>query len=230
MVNLKLDFCDAKAARYAVMHWHYSKRMPLEPLVKIGVWEDGAFIGVVLFGRGASWNLGNRFGLGATEWCELVRIALRSHVTPVSRIIRIALKLLRDSSPNLRMAISFADPSEGHHGGIYQASGWVYTGESGIAKQYYHMGRWKHNREITYGFGVPGEVGLAELKKLPMRKMPGKHRYAFPLDPALRPMLQAMSRPYPKKIGAGSSEPPGHPPDEGGAAPTPALHLRRGGR
>ena len=50
---LKLDWCSHEAARWAVEHWHYSKSMPTPPVVKIGVWEDERFIGVVLFSRGA---------------------------------------------------------------------------------------------------------------------------------------------------------------------------------
>ena len=28
---LKLDWCDYKAAKYAVEHWHYSKSLPTPP-------------------------------------------------------------------------------------------------------------------------------------------------------------------------------------------------------
>jgi hypothetical protein len=228
-VTLRLAFCSPKAARYAVMQWHYSKRMPLPPLVKVGVWEDGEYIGVVLFGRGAAPSLGKRFGLNQTEWCELVRVALRAHKAPVTRIIRIAFKLLRESSPNLRLVVSFADPAQGHHGGIYQAGGWFYVGDSAPSKQWWHDGRWKHNREITYGYGVPSKVTKAERATLQYRISPGKHRYAYPLDPAMRPLIESMSKPYPKKMRARSTS--GDPADqagEGGAKPTRALHLPAG--
>ena len=52
--RLKLDWATHEAATYAVEHWHYSHTMPKSKLVKIGVWEDGKFIGVVLFGVGAT--------------------------------------------------------------------------------------------------------------------------------------------------------------------------------
>jgi hypothetical protein len=28
----------------------------------------------------------------------------------------------------LRLIVSFADTAQGHHGGIYQAAGWIYSG------------------------------------------------------------------------------------------------------
>ena len=54
MTDLVVDFCDYKAAKYAVEHWHYSKRMPKSKLNHIGVWENDCYIGVVLFGVGAT--------------------------------------------------------------------------------------------------------------------------------------------------------------------------------
>ena len=62
-MNLRLDWCSYKAAKHAVMNWHYSKTMPIGKLVKIGVWEDDKFIGVVIFGLGASAPLYQNRGL-----------------------------------------------------------------------------------------------------------------------------------------------------------------------
>ena len=59
--NLRLDWCSYHAAKYAVEHWHYSKTMPTPPVLNIGVWESGKFIGVVLFSRGANNNLGRPY-------------------------------------------------------------------------------------------------------------------------------------------------------------------------
>ena len=52
--ELKLNWCSHAAAKYAVEHWHYSKRLPNQKLVKIGVWEFGIFRGAVIFGDGAN--------------------------------------------------------------------------------------------------------------------------------------------------------------------------------
>ena len=79
MTELVVDWCSYEAAKYAVMHWHYSKTMPTHPIIKIGVWEDGEFVGCVLFSRGANNNLGRPYGLKITEVCELTRVALSQH-------------------------------------------------------------------------------------------------------------------------------------------------------
>ena len=75
-MNLRLDWCSYNAAKYAVMNWHYSKTMPVGKLVKIGVWEDCQFIGVVIYGRGANKSLGSQFKINQIQSCELVRVAL----------------------------------------------------------------------------------------------------------------------------------------------------------
>ena len=124
--GLKIDWCTYEAAKFACLNWHYSKSIPVSKIVKIGVWEDDVFKGAVLFSRGATPMIGRPYNLKQTEICELTRIALRDHKTPVSRIVAISVKFLKKNSPGLRLVISYADVDQGHLGKIYQASNWVY--------------------------------------------------------------------------------------------------------
>lgn len=203
--ELKLDWCSHQAAKYAVEKWHYSRRMPIGPMVKVGAWEGGQFIGCVLFARGNSPTLGSRYGLKITEVAELVRVALTSHSSPVSRVVAVALRLLKKANPGLRLVVSFADPEHGHHGGIYQAGGWVYCGDSDPSWQWLHDGRWKHNREMCGGaFGKPRKV--SDLSGIPKRQTLGKHRYLMPLDDAMREQVAQLARPYPKRSKHPSAE------------------------
>ena len=66
-----------------------------------------------------------------TECAELCRIALNKHVTPVSRILSIAIKMLKREMPGIRLLVSYADLNQGHEGKIYQASNWVFVGMTG---------------------------------------------------------------------------------------------------
>lgn len=195
----------------------------MPPLITIGVWENEAFIGSIIYGRGAAPNLGRPYGLHKTEVCELLRVALTSHRTPVSRILRISFKLLKERSPGLKLVVSFADPFEGHYGGIYQAGGWIYAGSSSPSKEYKHNGRWLHPREVTSGaFGGKRKISAAEAKLLETRSKPGKHRYLMPLTKPMRVRVSALAQPYPKRVS--SSEPSENPSEVGGAAPTLTLH------
>lgn len=225
--ELRLDWCSHEAARYAVENWHYSKRLPLPPLVRVGVWEGEQYIGCVLFARGANKDLGTPYGLTQLQACELVRVALRSHEWPVSRILSLSLRFLAKHCPGLRLIISFADPAHGHHGGIYQAGNWIYAGASKPELQFFHRGRWKHRREIvtTVTFGKSRPV--IDSKRLPQRLVSGKHRYLMPLDPEMRAKVAPLARPYPKRAGRLASEAAATHADQGGATPTPALSPDR---
>lgn len=225
--DLKLDWCSHQVAKYAVEHWHYSKRMPDPKSVKVGVWEAGRFVGVVIFSRGvASTNLSKGLGVKSTEVAELSRVALTTHQTPITRVVGIAIRMLRRQSPLLRVLVSYADQNQAHLGIIYQAGNWVYTGESARVPLFRDKsGRYIHDRACSatgfkrqYGrlTRVPNRSGLERVEQLP------KYRYMMPLDAEIRARILPLAMPYPKRQ-KDSSEPSAIHAEEGGAAPTLAL-------
>ena len=74
--ELTIAGCSYEAAKVAITRWHYSRAMPSSKLVRFGVWEDGRFVGAIIYGVGANRHLASPFGLQPTEACELVRVAL----------------------------------------------------------------------------------------------------------------------------------------------------------
>lgn len=228
--DLKIDWATHEAAKYACENWHYSKSVPVPPLVKVGAWEDGKFIGVVIFSRGATPSLLNPFGLKPTEGCELTRIALTNHTSPVSRVLRLAMQFLKRNSPELRLIVSFADPSEGHHGGIYQAGNWIYSGTSSPSVEYIGPDgkRWHARMIKKQGWTtVQGKrrKTLTPDQCTPVQK-PGKHRYLMPLDSEMKKRILPLSKPYPKRAQGDTKDTPANPAGEGGSTPTCALHLQ----
>lgn len=223
--KLHIDWCSHEAATFAVMNWHYSKRMPVGKIVKVGAWEEGEFIGAVLFARGNTPTLGNAYGLTQNEVCELVRVALRKHETPVSRILSIALRFLAKQSPGLRLVVSFADPEQGHHGGIYQAGNWAYTGDTEPATAWFYKGRWVHNREITAGAFGSNRGAIPNYKQLPSKELKPKHRYLYPLDSDMRRQIAPLAKPYPKRQPApeASSDAPAKPGGRGRGSTDPGA-------
>jgi len=200
--KLKVDWASHDAVKYACENWHYSKSVPVPPLVKIGVWEDEQFVGCVIFGRGANNNMLKPYGLESTEGCELIRIALNKHQTTVSRIIRIAILFLKKNSQNLKLIVSFADPQYGHHGGVYQAGNWIYSGDTAKSKEYWHKGKRLHPRQVSEkGFNIQQGVKRKTVKpsECLIKNTEGKHRYLMPLDEEVAKRVKALSKPYPKK-------------------------------
>lgn len=199
--DLRIDWATHEAAKYACVNWHYSGCLPAGKLVKVGAWESGKFIGVVLFGRGATPNLGRPYNLGQDECVELVRIALTKHDSPVSRIASLAMKFLSRSNPKLRLIVSFADQSQGHHGGIYQAGNWVYNGQGDPAKFYMIRGKLTHPRSIGAKGLVQNIHGARQIDpNATVVDVPGKHRYLMPLDADMRARILPLAKPYPKRV------------------------------
>ena len=187
----EIKLVNQQAALYAVQNWHYSKCLPTGKLVRYGIFENSKFIGVIIFSRGASPFLGTFLDLDQTEICELTRIALDKHATPVSQLVAETLRLLKQSNPGLRCVASFADPKEGHKGGVYQAGNWVYTGKSNSVIEYYIDSRWRHTKSVYHH---------PQRSFAPKRTMPGKFRYLYPLDKNLRRKLAKLALQYPNAV------------------------------
>jgi hypothetical protein len=223
--ELRLDWCSHEAAKYAVEKWHYSRRMPKNKLVKVGVWEAGRFVGAVVFGHGATPEIGRPFGLGIMQVSELVRVALGRHAAPTSKIVAIALRMLRRVAPGLRLVVSFADWSQGHVGGIYQAGGWVYLGASEY-HAYRVNGTVVHPKTLhdRYGRGGQSVPWLrANVDAGAERIANGlKHKYVYPLDDAMRAQIAPLAHPYPKRA-KHPSDAPAVQAGEDGAAPIRTL-------
>jgi len=208
--DLRMDWATHEAAKYACKNWHYSKSVPVPPLIKIGVWEDDKFIGVVIFSRGASSNLLKPYGLKQTEGCELTRIALKSHKASVSRIVKIAIIFLKKQSSGLRLIVSFADPQYRHHGGIYQAGNWVFVGNTSPSVEYWHNGKRLHSRQVSEkGWNI--QQGMKRKTIRPSQceiiKTLGKHRYLMPLDKEMAEQIKPLAKPYPKREKQAMAEP-----------------------
>lgn len=230
MVNLKIDYCDIKAAKYACNHWHYSHSVPTPPQVFLGVWEDDIFVGCVIFSRGSNNNLGKPFGLKQIEICELTRVALsRRHTTKESRILSICLKLIKRKEPLLRLIISFADANQSHSGVIYQASNWIYLGQAkGTKKHITKSGVVLHDRQVSKT-GFKRQYG--QVRKVPtlnevttLDQLP-KYRYAYPLDDAMRQQIEPLKQPYPKRASEVNGVTGSDQLQEGGSSPTQTLNL-----
>jgi hypothetical protein len=201
--------CSVEAARWAATRWHYAGTLPLGRNIKYGAWWDGEFRGAVVYARGNATHLGTRFGLGTDQRlvAELCRVAFRDHPEfTITAVVAWTLRHLHRTNPGLRMVVSFADPEHDHHGGIYQAGNWIYTGRTNSQTQYFYRGRWVHDRDFN---GAPGfygsatgswhknkKAGKVNVSRLPKRATTPKLRYVYPLDRAMRRHLASFAVPY----------------------------------
>ena len=198
--ELHIAPCGYDAAKFAVEHWHYSGSMPVGKRVSFGVWEDDSFRGCILFARGATPNIGSPYGLEQAKICELVRVALRNHNWEVSRCLSIALSELSGHAKGLRLVVSYADPNQGHHGGIYQATNWIYAGRTDSARMFRINGDVVHPRTVGSAGGIQSIDWVRENMDPNAEEVtrPGKFRYLYPLDEDMRSKVEQLREPYPK--------------------------------
>lgn len=196
--DLRIDWATHEAAKYAVETWHYSGCLPssLQKRVAIGAWENEKFVGVVVFGHGANLKIGSPYGLTINECVELTRIALKpNHASPVSRIVRLALKFIKESQPGLRLIVSYADQAQGHHGGVYQAGNWIYVGSMKGVPSLLYKGKVWHAKALRTSF--PNlKHSDPSVAKVPAGD---KHKYLMPLDADMRAIILPLAKPYPKR-------------------------------
>lgn len=187
----RVEFCSNEAATYAVTRWHYSKVMPAGKKITLGAWEHDSFVGAVIFSAGATHKLAEQWGLLPTQACEMTRVAFREHENPVSQTVAQALKILKRTNPGLRLVVSFADPEHDHHGGIYQAGNWLYTGRSASSGEFIVRGVQMHARSVhAKGWKQTQEWLRANVDQNALYvRVPGKHRYLMPLDKSMRRRL-----------------------------------------
>lgn len=109
-----------------VRGFHYSRRMPGNIQHCYAIRKPGGF-----FGDTGEPVAGAIFSIPPTRWgeelIELTRLVRHPACdVPLSSLIAFSAGWLRKAG--WALAVSFADRTQGHHGGIYQAAGWNYDG------------------------------------------------------------------------------------------------------
>ena len=118
---------SVKEARPYIATHHYSKTMPDSTTDVFMGFYDGVFAGVCVFGMGTGKGQYYRLipDLEDGEYRELTRLWSPDGMpkNTESRLISESIKLL---PKKVKIVLSYADPSQGHLGKIYQATNWLY--------------------------------------------------------------------------------------------------------
>lgn len=181
---------------------HYLHSMPVAARACFGVYQNQDLCGAVVFTAGA--RLGHRLltACRPQEVATLARLWLSDSCpkNSESRVLGIVLRHVRREC-DWKLLLSYADPAAGHAGTIYQAAGWLYLGQT-PPSSYLDLGdgRLQHPRSIYERFGSNAVRHLRNTGIQAMRRtMPGKHRYAYILDPSWRWRLTSRPQLYPTR-------------------------------
>jgi hypothetical protein len=186
-----------------IQNYHYSRRLPSNVQHCYGVREAGG-----LFGDFGPLTAVAAFSIPPTRWTEEVIELSRlvrhpSYERPLSSLISFACAQLKKQGWVL--AVSFADWTQEHHGGIYQASNWFYAGKRQRAMDGVMIdGVFRPGRSCNSIHGTRSPDKLRSL--LPDRQIEphfdeGKHLYWKPLAVAGRSRAKRLGLqclPYPK--------------------------------
>jgi hypothetical protein len=194
----------AVAAKKILVKSHYLHSFPGCTELCFGAFLENRLLGAITFGAGPT----NAFRLvedaKPDDCLTLTRLWLSGELpsNSESRVIAVSLRYLKKYT-RLKFIVTYADPTQGHVGSIYQATGWIYTGLSEAMPKFdLGDGVPRHSRSLSHAFGSHS-LKYFSAHGLSVRVLPqqSKHRYIYLLKKSLKPKLTAPILPYPKKQG-----------------------------
>lgn len=189
----------AKFAKEYIHENHYSRGSHNGPSPCYGLFHNLTLVGCLMFATPCSENV--RSSVFGEEYKNAVIELHRLHIQDYapknteSFFISRSLKLLKKDRPEIMAVISFADPTEGHRGVIYQATNFSYYGTSGKSRFYLDEdGRLRHPRQC--GKNITAKEAAKRNWISTMRE--GKHRYIYLMSHKAKKLIKLQSIPYPK--------------------------------
>ena len=200
--DLRVSLISPLIAKMLLEKEHYLHSMPGGTILNFGVFHKGRLMGALTFGAGPALAYRLVEGSKRDDCLALTRLWLSDELptNSESRVLGFVLHSLRQHT-SVKFLVSYADPTQGHVGTIYQATGWVYSGLSS-AMPLYDLGDGvpRHSRSLAHSYGSHSLRYFAghgvDIKLIPQS---AKHRYIYFLDASLRSHLKAPILPYPKK-------------------------------
>jgi hypothetical protein len=188
--------------------FHYSRRIPSNPQHCFAVRKPGG-----LFGENGEAVAGIIFSLAQAKWSEPVLELSRlvrspEYKEPLTKLIAFSVEWLKRNKWDL--VISYADWTQTHHGGIYQAASWLYDGKRDramdglIVNGVFVPGR---SCNASYGSRSPEKVSaILPGQQVEPHYDEGKHLYWKPLSrtgkkQAIRLGLKSLKYPKPNADG-----------------------------
>lgn len=205
----KVKELGPETAGNMVVKYHYAHSLPSITLA-YGLFVDDVLAGVITYGVSSNRNNDLICGPGYHgQTLELNRLYVHDWAgrNSESYLIGESLKFLKRDHPQILIIVSYADSAHGHKGMVYQATNWIYTGESVMSTEgWMHEGKRYHPRSLSSMFGsCSAEVVQKNLPGAVPIKGEVKYRYVYLLGDKkthreLVEKLKYPSLPYPKVV------------------------------
>lgn len=190
-----------RIARDLCERHHYLESYPGAALFNFGIFVEHSLLGVAVIGVGP-FNIHRLFRNAEPEQVVcLSRLWIddRCGRNSESRVLGIICRSLRQWRPDIKGMVAYSDPTAGHNGTIYRASGFAYLGKSTVMPLYRLAdGSIHHSRTLGHHFGTHSMAHLkaqgVEISTVPQAP---KHLYVSLLDPTWKDRLARTILPYP---------------------------------
>ena len=175
---------DSSEAKEMIMNKHYAQRRPSISYA-FGLFKEDELVGICTFGKPASNSL--CVGICGEEYSkyvyELNRLFLEENKKNLASFF--ISKCLKQLKSERLIIVSYSDTGMNHNGYIYQASNFVYTGQTKERTDKFTEGN-KHSRHY--------DDNNQHLRKV----RTSKHRYVYFTDRRMMKYLNYPILPYPK--------------------------------
>lgn len=192
-----------RTAREIIVARHYSHRVVNNSYIHLGVFIDGAFIGVLQWGYALNPACAGKVVSGTVQgqYLELNRMWLDDDAprNSESRAISYAVKYIRRACPSVAWLQSFADERCGGLGVVYQASNFLYVGFH--YTDFYELdGEMYHDMLLTCHLkgGNRGKYLRDNIDRAVKHRF-RQFRYIYFIKTDWRRKLQLKPQPYPKR-------------------------------
>jgi len=187
-MNFSVRQIESRLAHDFILTKHYAQRLPSISYA-FGLYKNNELVGVCTIGKPASPFLcigicGKKYASKVYELNRLITV----DGLPKNTLSWFVSRVLRALRQEDLVIVSYADTGMGHHGFIYQACNFLYTGMTKERTDKYTPNN-KHSRHYTDEYNHLRKVRTA------------KHRYVYftnPKNKALREALRYEVLPYPK--------------------------------
>jgi hypothetical protein len=197
---MRITKASIAAINYSCLYFHYAKSVP-SYLYAYNIYNDNnEWCGCILFGVGANNHMANSLNCITGTCLELQRVALNGKQghNATSKAVAMAMHEVKKDAVLLKCLFSYADTKQKHIGIIYQATNWIYIGES-KSNEYEKEGKIYHGRTVeALRAGLKNKYTISELGFRSVKAM-NKHIYLYPYDKKLRKQFLEKQKMYPKR-------------------------------
>ena len=164
--DLEFKVVDKVVARDFTKKYHYTRKAS-QSILNFGAYYNGELKNLIVYRYPTGRLMAQQVMEGGSNenTLELIRmVSLEPKPKNMeSYCIHHSFKHLKENMPNIKIIISYADNSVGHHGYCYQASGFTYYGQSRPTKEWYLDGARYHEKNFNMQYGSSSVKKMKEM-------------------------------------------------------------------